>query len=63
LWWATASSINQAGANNMEHNSMSIVFPDVHKSEWSWAGWNFDYVINNTTSLEDLKTQVLNSLN
>ena len=63
MWWATASGINRAGASNTPNNSMDVVFPEVHKSEWSWAGWKFDYVINNTTSLEDLKTQVLNSLN
>lgn len=62
MWWATASNVNISKTNH-ENNSMSVVFPDVHPSEWSWAGWNFDYTISNTTSLEDLKTQVLDNLN
>ena len=62
LWWATASSINQAGANNVEHNSMSVVFPDVHKSEWSWAGWKFDIELSNTSTLEDFKSQTLQKI-
>ena len=63
LWWATASDINKAGANNKPNHSMDVIFPEVHPSEWSWAGWNFDYEINNTSSLEDLKFQVLENLN
>ena len=62
LWWATASDINKAGANNEPHHSMKVIFPEVHASEWSWAGWNFDYKINNTTTLDDLKSQVLENL-
>jgi len=29
-----------------------------HKSEWDWMGWNFDVVIENNGSKEDLFTKV-----
>ena len=38
---------------------MTTVFPDVHPSEWSWAGWDFDHTISNTGSLEDLQARTL----
>ena len=59
-WWATAVGVNTANTPIPADNSMSIVFPEVHKSEWSWAGWKFDKQIANTTSLVDLKEQTLN---
>jgi len=59
LWWATASGVNQAGVSHRENNSMTTVFPDVHPSEWSWAGWDFDHTISNTGSLEDLQARTL----
>ena len=31
---------------------------DVHKSEWAWANVNFDAVIDNHSTLEELKNQV-----
>lgn len=31
----------------------------VHVSEQDWVGWNFDHVIDNTHSLQDLSDQVL----
>jgi hypothetical protein len=30
----------------------------VHQSEWNWIGQKFDYEIDNSGNLEDLKTQV-----
>lgn len=62
MWWATAVGVNQAKANN-QANSMQMVFPDVHPSEWSWAGWNFDVQIDNTGTYEELQTEVISKLN
>ena len=59
LWWGTAVGTNLAKANHDEHNCMNVVFPDVHPSEWSWAGWDFDVNLSNTGSLEDLKARTL----
>jgi len=35
---------------------------DVHKSEWAWANINFDAVIDNQGTLEELKSQVQDRL-
>jgi len=59
LWWGTAVGTNLAKATQEEHNCMNVVFPDVHPSEWSWAGWDFDVELSNTGSLEDLKARTL----
>ena len=29
-----------------------------HQSEWDWIGANFDYIIDNTTSLEGLNANI-----
>lgn len=62
LWWGTAVNVNQSGVNNEPHNSMKVVFPQVHPSEWSWAGWDFDYSLDNTGSLEYLREQTLDMI-
>ena len=33
-------------------------YPQIHYSEWAWAGLPVDHVIDNNGSLEDLKSQV-----
>ena len=53
-WWDTARD-----ENTRKIISMSDKYPEVHPSEWSWAGWNFDYKINNTGTLEDLQSRTL----
>ena len=40
----------------------NIVPDDVHESEWQWAKLNFDCVIHNDDTIEDLKNQVSNHL-
>lgn len=62
LWWSTATGVNLAGASRQENNSMQVVFPDVHPSEWSWAGWNFDVEVKNNSTLDDFRDQTLNLL-
>ena len=39
-------------------HTMNTRFKSVHASEWSWVGFDFDQVLDNTGSLEDLKKQV-----
>jgi len=43
---------------------MNIVFPEVHQSEWRWVSddKDFDIVIENNSTLEDLKRLVLDRL-
>lgn len=37
---------------------MPEVYPDVHSSEWSWVGTEFDYVLENNGSKQDLFSQL-----
>jgi len=64
LWWATAISVNQHIDDLQEVHSMNIVFPEVHQSEWRWVSddKDFDIVIENNSTLEDLKRLVLDRL-
>ena len=39
-------------------HTMNTRYKSVHASEWSWVGFEFDHVIDNTGSLEDLEKQV-----
>jgi hypothetical protein len=39
---------------------MSIQHPEVHASEYSWAATDFDFVIDNNGSIEDLYAQLKN---
>ncbi len=57
-WWDYAVRANTKG----QHDLMSK-YSEVHPSEWSWAGWDFDVTIDNTKSYEDLQLEVLSKLN
>jgi dephospho-CoA kinase len=37
---------------------MQTKYRDVHESEWNWAGYPVDYIIDNNGTLEDLAKQV-----
>ena len=63
-WWHNASQLNHANykkKSNMVDN-MKSNYPDVHKSEWSWAGWDFDLQLDNNSTLESFKTQTINKI-
>lgn len=49
-WYVTAQQANET--NNPE--LMQQQYPEVHPSEWAWAGTDFDMVIDNNGSIEDL---------
>ncbi len=62
-WWDTAVITNTTPKELEYHihdqgHHMEVAFPDVHPSEWSWAGWDFDQKISNTKDLNFLKQQV-----
>jgi len=42
---------------------METTYRDVHESEWNWAGYPVDYVLENNGTLEELqeKTKKLHS--
>ena len=57
-WWDTAVNANATNKIDLMKND----YPDIHPSEWSWAGWHFDVSLQNTTTLDNLKEQTLRLL-
>lgn len=57
-WYQDAEISNRFGMNMME-----VKYPTVHKSEWDWIGRDLTrYIINNNSTLEDLKKEVKKTL-
>ena len=46
--------------NVVSRKIMTTKYRDVHESEWNWAGYPVDYIIDNNGTLEDLAKQVDN---
>lgn len=57
-WFETATAQNRGLAHPQ---TMRDWFPEIHISEWAWAGTRFDHVIENDKDLQHLRDQV-NSL-
>ena len=57
-WWGSACKAN----TQHQPHIMETQYPNVHPSEWSWAGWAFDNVINNVGTLEDLRQTTLKTI-
>ena len=51
-WFSLAAS---------DHESMPVIYPNVHASEYSWAGTTPDYLIDNKGTIEDLR-EIVNDL-
>jgi len=64
LWWETAINCNESNSSEELSNPMKVVFPEVHASEWKWARREeeFTVTIDNNSSIETLKHQVLSHL-
>lgn len=58
LWYDHAVEANQG--SNSAINSLKTL--KVHSSEWAWVGTDFDDVLTNDGTLEDLYNQVENTL-
>lgn len=41
-------------------NEMQKIYPTIHASEYSWASTNFDLIVDNNGSIEDLYDQLKN---
>tara|TARA_Y100001972_G_C7658627_1_gene331934 strand:+ start:1219 stop:1881 length:663 start_codon:yes stop_codon:yes gene_type:complete len=54
-WYNIASTAHE---NAVSRKIMETKYRDVHESEWNWAGYPVDYIIENNGSLEDLSKQV-----
>ena len=51
-WFSLAAS---------DHESMPMIYPDIHASEYSWAGTTPDYLIDNKGTIGDLR-EIVNDL-
>jgi hypothetical protein len=54
-WFDTAAQQNRGRAHP---DTMKSWYPDIHISEWAWAGTRFDRVLNNDSTLQNLYDQV-----
>lgn len=64
-WWNIASTMNIATATNKRTHlvdGMSGKYSEIHKSEWSWAGWEFDIELLNKSTLEELRHHTIEKL-
>jgi hypothetical protein len=52
-WYDVALATNSGTFNHMD-----TAYPEVHCSEWAWVGTQFDQVIDNNGSIQDLYDQV-----
>jgi hypothetical protein len=52
-WYDVAVETNQGNFNHM-----ATAYPDVHASEWAWVGTNFDAVIDNNSTVDNLYKQI-----
>lgn len=60
-WYHLAELVNPGPANDrewLEHKRQFDSY-NVHPSEYSWVGTEFDYIIENNGTLDDLKNKVL----
>jgi hypothetical protein len=56
VWFETALKANKG--NSLAKGVMTQTYSSAHFSEWAWVGQKYDYVLNNDSTLEDLKMQV-----
>ena len=54
-WFETAKTAHK---NVISRRIMETKYRDVHESEWNWAGYPADYIVNNNGTLEELAKQV-----
>ena len=59
-WYDVAKDAHN---NVLSRKKMETTYRDVHESEWNWAGYPVDYVLENNGTLEELqeKTKKLHS--
>lgn len=57
--WYHIAVLANAG-DTESYNTMTTVYSSVHPSEWSWAGADFDYYLDNNQDLASLYTGIDN---
>ena len=66
-WWDIAVTTNTTPPEEeyqiYDHgNHMEVAFPDIHPSEFSWAGWEFNHTMYNTSTLEVFRQNTIKPL-
>tara|TARA_R110000772_G_scaffold136521_2_gene245279 strand:- start:748 stop:1395 length:648 start_codon:yes stop_codon:yes gene_type:complete len=66
-WWDIAVTTNTTPPEEeyqiYDHgNHMEVAFPDIHPSEFSWAGWEFNHTMYNTSTLEVFRQNTIKLL-
>lgn len=56
-WYDVAVKANSG--NVIAKKIMNTKYRDVHRSEWNWAGFEVDYVIQNNDTIEELTNQIV----
>jgi len=55
-WWETALKANEG--NVLANQIMNTKYKDIHESEWNWAGYPVDYIIENNNDINHLSNKV-----
>jgi len=63
IWYELAKYQNHLGEDGEyrlsdSNNTMEQKYPNIHRSEWDWIGCEYDYIIDNDGSLQDLGNRV-----
>jgi hypothetical protein len=61
-YWEEAGELNKQFNPPPKDNNIATTYPEVHPSEWRWAGFNFDISIKNNGSLDELHSTIDQSL-
>lgn len=56
LWYDVATSANSGNA--VSRKIMQTRYKDIHESEWNWAGYPVDYMLDNNSTLSNLYERI-----
>lgn len=56
-WYDLAVSANSG--NSVARHKMNTTWSHIHSSEWDWCGYDFDYVVSNNGTVEDLNSKMI----
>jgi hypothetical protein len=61
-WYDTALDGNYLKKIRIGEHPMNYTYPEIHESEYAWIGSPVDFIIENNGTLEDLNTNINNTL-
>ena len=57
-WYNTALYANRSNCDNSAQHHQKMVESNIHVSEWAWIGYEFDHVLQNDGTLNDLRQNI-----